>query len=230
MAPIKRASLVDQLYDQIRTNIITLSYPLGSKLNVNELQDVFGVSSTPLREAITRLQAEGLVSYENNVGARVITLTPKDIQDIQDLALTLHSAAVRLAMERGDRRKIAEEVAGYVRGYQNAKSNAVKIKNIFDLIGTYYRHSGNTRLDNNMKMIQGQQLILRHLYYDYLGLEKADTQHYAQIGEATAAGSGARVIEILTDQYYKSTPILFEALEALMSYGGAGKTWRGAGA
>ena len=213
MAPLKRTSLVDQLYDQIKNNIITLTYPLGSKLNVNELQEIFGVSSTPLREAITRLQAEGLVINENNVGARITTLSPKDIQDIQDLALTLHTAAVRLAMERGDRQKVAEEVVQFARGYQNAKTSQAKIKNIFDLIGAFYRHSGNTRLDNNMKIIQGQQLILRHLYYGYLGVEKANTDQYERIAQATEAGDVGKIIEVFYENYERSTPILIEALD-----------------
>ena len=53
----------------LRGDIITLRRPLGSKLNVNELQDELGVSCTPIREAVNRLQQEGLVVYENNVGA-----------------------------------------------------------------------------------------------------------------------------------------------------------------
>jgi len=212
MAVLKKISLVDQIYDQIRTNIINLTYPLGSKINVNELQEVFEVSSTPLREAITRLQVEGLVTYESNVGARVISLTPKDIQDIQDLALTLHSAAIRFAMERGDYKKMADEIERYVKNYKNAKSTDVMIKNVFDLIGTFYRYCGNDRLDANMKVIQGQQLILRHLYFSYMGMSKRNTADYESIAEAVLQGDGGRVIEILTNIYNLATPVLIEAL------------------
>ncbi len=96
MAPIKKRSLVDQVYERLRGDIITLRLPLGSKVNVNELQDVLGVSCTPIREAINRLQQEGLVSYENNVGAHVLTLTPRDVEEIQQLATTLHCGNRRL--------------------------------------------------------------------------------------------------------------------------------------
>ena len=101
MAAIKKRSLVDQVYERLRSDIITLRLPLGSRVNVNELQDTLGVSCTPIREALNRLQQEGLIEYENNVGARVIALTAKDVEEIQHLATTLHCAAVRLAMERG---------------------------------------------------------------------------------------------------------------------------------
>ena len=63
MLSIKKRSLVDMVYDKLRGAIIQLQLPLGSKLNVNELQDKIGVSCTPIREAINRLQQEGLVVY-----------------------------------------------------------------------------------------------------------------------------------------------------------------------
>ena len=60
MLSIKKQSLVDMVYEKLREAIIQLQIPLGSKLNVNELQSKMGVSCTPLREAINRLQQEGL--------------------------------------------------------------------------------------------------------------------------------------------------------------------------
>lgn len=49
MAAIKKQSLVDQIYQRLRENIITMQLPLGSHLNVNELQSQMGVSCTPIR-------------------------------------------------------------------------------------------------------------------------------------------------------------------------------------
>ena len=66
MAAIKKRSLVDQVYEMLRGDIITLRRPLGSKLNVNELQDELGVSCTPIREAVNRLQQEGLIEFYRN--------------------------------------------------------------------------------------------------------------------------------------------------------------------
>ena len=60
MAAIKKRSLVDQVYEVLRRDIITLRRPLGSKLNVNELQEELEVSCTPIREAGNCLQQEGL--------------------------------------------------------------------------------------------------------------------------------------------------------------------------
>ena len=54
MSIIKKHSLVDQVYEKLRNDIISLHIPLGSKINVNELQETLGVSCTPIREAINR--------------------------------------------------------------------------------------------------------------------------------------------------------------------------------
>ena len=103
MAKIKKQSLVDQIYSRLREDILNLRFPLGSRINVNEIQDELGVSSTPLREALNRLQQEGLVVMENNVGASVLTLDAHDVEEIEELAFTLQSAAVRFSLELGDR-------------------------------------------------------------------------------------------------------------------------------
>ena len=58
MAVIKRVSLVDKVYEKLRERIVQLKIPFGSKLNVSKLQEEYGVSSTPVREALNRLLNE----------------------------------------------------------------------------------------------------------------------------------------------------------------------------
>ena len=164
MAAIKKRSLVDQVYERLRADIINLRLPLGSKVNVNELQDVLGVSCTPIREAINRLQQEGLITYENNVGARVLSLTPKDVEEIQQLATTLHCAAARLAMERGDHQAMAAQLRRRAADFQSAQNIQAQVQAVHHLIEVFYLHCGNRRLDRSLLSIQGQQLLLRQLY------------------------------------------------------------------
>ena len=94
MTKIRKQSLVDQIYSLLRESILTLRYPLGSRVNVNEIQQEYGVSSTPLREALNRLQQEGLVTTQTNVGASVLPLAPHDVEEIEEVAFALQTAAV----------------------------------------------------------------------------------------------------------------------------------------
>ena len=157
MAAIKKRSLVDQVYEMLRGDIITLRRPLGS----NELQDELGVSCTPIREAVNRLQQEGLVVYENNVGAHILDLDQHDITEIEQLAMTLHCAAIRLAMAHGDRAAIVTGLEKYLEEYRRARNVQSEVMAVNRFVGTFYAHCGNRRLDANMISIQGQQLLLR---------------------------------------------------------------------
>jgi len=219
MPVLKKQSLPDQLYEELRTNIINLTYPLGSKVNVNELQSVYGVSSTPIREAINRLQIEGLVVYENNVGARVLSLKAEDVYEIQDLAVILHSAAIRFAMERADHKVLAQEIQKYLKDYYHASTNDEDVKCIFNIIGAFYRHCGNSRLDNNMKVIQGEQLILRYLYRQNQPADKSKDNYLEQMYAAVIAGDAEKIIRILKADYAKTTKVLVEAVAHLPAEG-----------
>ena len=169
MAKIKKQSLVDQIYLRLRDDILNLRFPLGSRINVNEIQDELGVSSTPLREALNRLQQEGLVVMENNVGASVLTLDAHDVEEIEELAFTLQSAAVRFSLERGDRAAMLQRIEEQLQRYASARSAKECTKAVFELIGTFYHNCGNRRLDNSMIALQGQVLLLRGIYADCPG-------------------------------------------------------------
>lgn len=163
MSSIKKRSLVDQVYERLRSDIISLKLPLGSRVNVNELQESLGVSCTPIREAINRLQQEGLIAYENNVGARVLTLDAKDVEEITQLATTLHCAAARLAMERTDRQVLIQELDERIQALAAAKTPQQQSEGMHLFMEVFYVHCGNRRLDKSMLAIQGQQLLLRNL-------------------------------------------------------------------
>lgn len=169
MASIKRASLVDQTYQKLREDIITMKIPMGTRLNANELQAELGVSSTPIREALNRLRQEELIVNENNIGASVLTLDAHDVREIHELALTLQQAAARLAMKNGDREVMAQEIAAQIGRYQNARTPRDRVKAVHNLIAVFYHHCGNRRLDRSMVAIQGQVLLLRYIYAECPG-------------------------------------------------------------
>ena len=114
MAVIKRVSLVDQVYEKIRDRIVSLKIPFGSKLNVSKLQEEYGVSSTPVREALNRLLNDGLIELENNVGARVIDITEEDVRQIQELSFAYQIVAARNALRYGDVQQMAKEIEQYI--------------------------------------------------------------------------------------------------------------------
>ena len=210
MAAIQKRSLVDQVYEALRGDIITLRRPLGSRLNVSELQEELGVSCTPIREALNRLQQEGLVVYENNVGARILELEAHDVIEIEQLAMTLHCAAIRLAMEHGDRAEMEAELARYLEDYRRAKSVQSEVTAVNRFVGTFYHHCGNRRLDKSMLSIQGQQLLLRYLYANCLPQRGSNAEDFESMLTATRAGDAEGICAALQANTDRRIPVLLD--------------------
>ena len=71
---MKRKSTKQDVYADLRRRIISMDLPLGADLDEVELVDHYGVSRTPIRETLIRLQGEGLVELRRNRGAYVAPL------------------------------------------------------------------------------------------------------------------------------------------------------------
>ncbi|MFJ9124078.1 GntR family transcriptional regulator [Streptomyces sp. NPDC102340] len=93
------ASQVERTEELIRAGIHSGAYPPDSRLRERELAEALGVSRVPVREALMRLAAEGLVELEPRRGARVRRLTVRDVKELFDLRLSLEVFAARRAAE-----------------------------------------------------------------------------------------------------------------------------------
>ncbi|HWP50991.1 MAG TPA: GntR family transcriptional regulator, partial [Clostridia bacterium] len=201
--------LVDQVYERLRSEIISLQLPLGSRLNVNELQRTLGVSCTPIREAINRLQLEGLIINETNIGARVLALDDHDVEEIQQLAMTLHCAAIRLSMARGEHAALIDDVEKYLREYLRAKSVQSEVMAVNRLVGVFYHRCGNHRLDESMISLQGQQLLLRYIFATCRKEPKGEFD-FAPLVEAIRRSDAEGVCRALQDYTAACTPFILE--------------------
>ncbi|MFI6031457.1 GntR family transcriptional regulator [Amycolatopsis magusensis] len=99
VAPARRRGLADEVADRIREAIFNGSYAPGSQLREVELSGALDVSRGPVREALLRLEREGLVRSEWHRGATVTDLTPEDVAELDSLRGALETLAVRLVVE-----------------------------------------------------------------------------------------------------------------------------------
>lgn len=93
-------SVVDQVYVAIRERIGDGTLPRAARVHQEDLAAELGVSRTPVREALRRLAAEGLVEMRTNRGARVADLDPIDIRQPYEARLVVEPGAARLAARR----------------------------------------------------------------------------------------------------------------------------------
>jgi DNA-binding GntR family transcriptional regulator len=99
---VSRATLTLQLEDALRADILSGELRPGERLRAADIAPRYGVSATPLREALQRLAVEGLVVLDARIGATVSPISRDDLRDVYDTRVVLESEALRRAIERGD--------------------------------------------------------------------------------------------------------------------------------
>lgn len=97
-----RGSLVDQVRESIQAAITSGRLDPGERLREIPLSKHFGVSTTPVREALRRLESDGLVQVHPRRGAVVTALQDGVVADLYDLRLVLEAEAVRLVATQAE--------------------------------------------------------------------------------------------------------------------------------
>jgi DNA-binding GntR family transcriptional regulator len=92
--------LRQQVYEQIKHDIMTCKLAPGEPLSENQFLERFGVSRTPIREALTSLVQDGLVEYTPNRGFMVTTVSVTDIQEIFEARIFIEAELFRLAVKK----------------------------------------------------------------------------------------------------------------------------------
>jgi DNA-binding GntR family transcriptional regulator len=115
---MQEAPVISKAYATIRADIIAGRHPPGAHLREEQLAEAIGVSRTPVREALRRLAAEGLINFVPNQGAFVNSWTAEDLRKIFDLRALLESTAAGQAAPRmtaADLDRLRELATGMVR-------------------------------------------------------------------------------------------------------------------
>lgn len=95
-------TLTEAAYEALRRDIIRGSRTPGERLRIGRLTELYGVGPTPLREALQRLSAEGLVLTGGNRGFTVIALDMAEFHDLNIARTAVEREALRLSLTRGD--------------------------------------------------------------------------------------------------------------------------------
>jgi DNA-binding GntR family transcriptional regulator len=95
LSSIVRSTLAEQAYSDLRDRIMSGRLPAGHRLLPEELALALSISATPIKEALVRLDQEGLVAMETRRGAVVRRFTPRDVGDLYEARqlIELHALA-----------------------------------------------------------------------------------------------------------------------------------------
>ncbi len=153
--PVQRRSLHDELVERIRDMIIEGQLPPGARIHEGQLCAAFGVSRTPLREALKYVASEGLIDLVQGRGAVVRTLSRRDVRGMLDVLSALEVLAARLACRHATANAIAR-----IRGLHDAMMRFYAERNRLE----YYKlnqaiHSGIATLSGNDCLSQTHETI-----------------------------------------------------------------------
>jgi DNA-binding GntR family transcriptional regulator len=95
-------TLAEKAFETLQTAIITGQLRPGTRLPIEELAEVLEMSPMPIREAVRRLDAVGLVDNIPHRGARVTELSVRDLSEVYEARFALEVLAIRRAAERFD--------------------------------------------------------------------------------------------------------------------------------
>ncbi|NVK20515.1 MAG: FCD domain-containing protein [Methylocystaceae bacterium] len=93
---------IEHVYSSLRQDILNGKFEPGSKLRIEHIRESYGVSSSSVREALSRLLVENLVTTEGQRGFRVSRVSIEDFKEIAEMRKMLESRAVYESVIRGD--------------------------------------------------------------------------------------------------------------------------------
>lgn len=152
---IERQSLSEKIYSELKNKIIDMEFKPGERINDAELAKQFGVSRTPVREAIKRLEDDGLIESIPGSMTRVTHISSEEARNAFTVVAVLHALAARLAMPH-----LTSQDFETMRLYNNQLNNAVKSNNAAAAVQSdaalhqvILDKSGNPELLNVLKRI-----------------------------------------------------------------------------
>lgn len=183
---------VDKAYDAVRSGIIAGRYLAGARLTEQEIATAVGVSRTPVREALRRLDAEGLVEFTPNLGAVVTVWSDADADEVFDLRAMLESYGARRATLRATPEQVAELKSLAETQYRESVDRASgHLERIAELNSRFHRRlqeaAASTRLSRALAALIEAPLMMRTFQiYTPEDLERS-AMHHLEIVRALEA-------------------------------------------
>jgi DNA-binding GntR family transcriptional regulator len=170
----------DRAVDQLRERILDGEYIPGERLGEVDLAEKLGVSRTPVREALRRLAAEGLVDITTNKGARVIEYPRHDLDMIFDIRGRVEGLAARSAATAATAAEIdeLEEIATVLK----ARSEANELNEVYRLNAEFHSTlnglAGSQVLTNTVGQLIHSPVLLRTLHsFDPVARQRSAGHH-----------------------------------------------------
>lgn len=215
--------LRELVFESLREAIIVGKLSPGERLMEIQMAEEMGVSRTPVREAIRKLELEGLVVMLPRKGAYVAGLSLKDITDVFEIRGALEGLAAELAAER-----ITEEELEGLERYLVKISEESETGNLSKVVETdtdfhslIYSASRNQRLSQIINNLREQIQRFRTTSLAYPGRMKVAVEEHRKIVEAISARDGELARKLAHEHMENAENSMMNMIQQDQKYGGA---------
>jgi DNA-binding GntR family transcriptional regulator len=184
---------VEEAYRYLKTRIMSAALPPGASLNELEIADALGISRTPVREAIRKLEQEGLAMRYPNRGAIVTKLSMKDVLEIWQIREILEPAACRLAtarIEDAALERIEKVLLELKERPVGPEGYEAFLRADLDLHGTILEASGNGTLRQVVDLLN-ERIVQVRVVTSPPRFQRSVDEHIAIVGALRARDAGA---------------------------------------
>ena len=216
VAQTMKQTLVDSAYERLKREILENRLPSGFQAPEPEIALRLGMSRTPVREALIRLEADGLVELVPRRGVRVLPVSPDDMREIYEILTALEpEAAARIARTRPDfsqlkplfdatmdmeRAIAASDLDAWARADDLFHRRLLELNN-------------NKRLNAMVNNLYDQAHRARMITLRLRDLPVRSTEDHREILEQMAAGHADRVRDLFRDHRERAASELLSILE-----------------
>lgn len=159
MSLINKKSLSDQIYDILKMEILKRKIPFGSKLVNRSLQTRFKVSSSPIRDAINRLNQDGLITSIDKSGATVVKFDYETFLEINEILLYIVNTGVKLSSEKAN----IEEATDELEKYLNLQEENLGTDKFYDYDYQFHKTFINYSYNSRLKKLFNEYNVLHEM-------------------------------------------------------------------
>ena len=212
------ARTADKLISDIRKEVSSGILKPGDQLEVTALAERFGVSRTPIREAIRTLVESGVLETRPRKGSFVRVLSAKQLLDLFQVAAELEGMACRLAALSLTKENVEAIERGLAKCIQAAEvqNNAEYAMANLDFHTAIHNASGNDWLIQQLRQLQINLNSYRTMPYEIRGRLNKSTDEHKIICDAILSGDGEHACNLMRDHMMlqgKRLPSIIATLE-----------------
>ncbi|MEX2187872.1 MAG: GntR family transcriptional regulator [Pirellulales bacterium] len=208
--PVVRQSLGEVVYERLLSAILSGQLVGGDELSEVNLAEQFGVSRTPVREALNRLANDGLVENGRNRRATVRTMTRQMVVEVYQVRQCLESGAARLAADGIAAVEIArlDDIAAAVRPSTTSIDQHQALVFDTELHTSIARHCGNRKLADEVRRYSNFVPIFQRLAGRRDDRLLLAYEQHLRIIDTLRVHDGPRAAEAMSDHIQSALDIL----------------------